>query len=166
MCSFNFYKLFIERRGYRGTIGSLIFCVKPPKVTINELFEKVIIEDDTYNKLKNGSITRKYYLDENDETEIAMIRYKIFVGQVGLFFIDKNYRNNGLGKEILEITINDMCKKNVQNVWAVTSENHPFWSNVFSKSFKYMETPHPSVTGSGHCMSIQDYLNYKHKNGF
>ena len=51
-------------------------------------------------------------------------------GQIGLFYIDEKYRNNGLGKEILNNVINEMKNNNIKEIWAVTSKDHKFWSNV------------------------------------
>ena len=49
-----------------------------------------------------------------------------------------------------------MNEFNTTHIWAVTLENHEFWSNVFNKSFQWhdMKELHPSVTGSGYKMKI------------
>jgi N-acetylglutamate synthase-like GNAT family acetyltransferase len=85
-----------------------------------------------------------------------MIRYKLFVGQIGLFYIDKEYRNCGLGKQILDKVIMDMEDYGVEEVWAVTSKNHEFWSNVYKKSFTYKDPVHSTVRGSGYICKIKN----------
>jgi len=49
-----------------------------------------------------------------------------------------------------------MKEFNTTHVWAVTTDDHPFWSNVYNKSFQWCEWKklHPSVTGSGYKMEI------------
>jgi GNAT superfamily N-acetyltransferase len=74
----------------------------PPALFLNQFFEKITIEDDTVNGFKNGWITSKYYQSEEDRRHVGYVRYKLFVGQIGLFFIDQEYQKRGLGKQILE----------------------------------------------------------------
>jgi len=121
-------------------------------VTYQELTQIKNIHDDTYNKVKDGEIKIDYiYKDKH----IGYIQYRLN-GQIGLFFVDEKYRNLGIGKDILNNTIEDMKKNNINEVWAVTSKDHPFWSNVFNKRFKFCDekTLHPSITGEGYKMSI------------
>jgi GNAT superfamily N-acetyltransferase len=72
------------------------------------------------------------------------------------FFINKEYQNRGLGKQILTQVIEDMKAHNVTEIWAVSTINHPFWSNVYNKSFSWYESKqlHLSVTGFGYKMKI------------
>jgi uncharacterized membrane protein len=53
----------------------------------------------------------------------------------------------------------DMKRNGVQEVWAVTIKNHPFWSNVYNSSFQFKYPAHSSVTGSGYSMIIPDEKN-------
>jgi len=46
-------------------------------------------------------------------------------------------------------------------VWAVTTNNHPFWSNVYDKSFVPRNSVHPSVTGPGYFMKLHKYQESK-----
>jgi hypothetical protein len=41
-------------------------------------------------------------------------------------------------------------------ILTVTSQDHPFWSNVFNKSFSWYDEYklHPTVTGAGYKMKI------------
>ncbi len=110
------------------------------------------IHDDTHNKVNDGEIKIDFiHLNKN----IGYVQYRLN-GQIGLFYLDERYRNLGLGKAILVNVIEDMKKNNINEVWAVTSKEHPFWSNVFNGGFRYYDekTLHPSVTGYGYKMSI------------
>lgn len=75
-------------------------------------------------------------------------------GQIGLFFINEEYKNKGLGKQILSRVILDMQNEGQKGIFVCTSKDHKFWANVFDKSFKWKLRPHSSVTGSGYYMDI------------
>lgn len=119
---------------------------------INDFKERKIVTNDTWNKIDNGSIKLKYYDEFN--IEIGYITYKLHVGQIGIFVFDKKYRNRGLGKQILLKVIKDMKSNQVKEVWTVTRDDHPFWSNVFNNSFIKRDSVHMSVSGSGYFMKI------------
>ena len=101
---------------------------------------------------KPGGIRLEYY--NKKDVRIGYIRYYITTGQIGLFFIDEEYQNRGLGKQILSKVIKEMKANDCDEVWAVTTDNHPFWSNVYHKSFIPGKPAHPSVTGSGYFMRL------------
>ena len=129
---------------------------KPIPLNLSDFYQHKVIKDDLWNNKKNGDITIDFYSDYNKTNKIGYISYRVKVGQVGLFFIDNNYQNRGLGKQILKQVIDDMKANNVTEIWAVTVENHPFWSNVFNKSFHWYDSRqlHPSVSGFGYKMRI------------
>jgi GNAT superfamily N-acetyltransferase len=112
--------------------------------------------DDKWNKKTDGDVQIEFYTDIDKINKIGFISYRVKVGQVGLFRLDEEYRNRGLGKQILTQVIEDMKNHGTTEIWAVTTENHPFWSNVYNKSFSWYEYKqlHPSVTGSGYKMKI------------
>lgn len=112
------------------------------------------IEDDYGNNVENGQYTIKFFNLMGGDC-VGYITYRVAVGQVGLFVLQPEYRNRGLGKQILIQTINHMKEHEMTHIWAVTSENHEFWSNVFHKGFTWHENRvHPSVTGGGYRMKI------------
>lgn len=102
-------------------------------------------------KNKPGGVLLEYY---DKDIRIGYIRYYITTGQIGLFFIENEYQHRGLGKQILSKAIEDMKTNNCEEVWAVTSTNHPFWSNVYNKSFVYRNPAHPTVGGNGYFMKL------------
>ena len=66
---------------------------------------------------------------------IGYIKYYLGTGQIGLFFIQKEYQNRGLGKQILSKVMMDLQENNCDECWVVSAKGHNFWSNVFNKSF-------------------------------
>jgi len=137
---------------------SIFVKPKPSSLELADFFQHKVITDDHWNNKTDGTVLIEFF-DVNDikkENKIGYISYRVKVGQVGLFFLDKEYRNRGLGKQILTQVIEDMKNYGVTEIWAVTTENHPFWSNVYNKSFSFYEYKqlHPTVTGTGYKMRI------------
>jgi len=147
--------------------------IKRQKINLTDFVEVTIVIDDEWNDIKNGSVWRAYFnknsyhlnsdnlnVKNRDDTEkicqksIGYIHYKIGTGQIGLFYIDDEYRNKGLGTQILLKTIEDIKLHNNKTVWVVAPNNNLFWSNVLNKKFKYSQRPHLSVTGSGYYLKI------------
>lgn len=89
-------------------------------------------------------------IDELTLTAVGYITYRLVTGQIGMFFINKKYQNRGLGKQILNRVITDMKHNGKTHIFAITTLNHPFWENVFNKSFEWKQRPDASVTGSGY----------------
>jgi GNAT superfamily N-acetyltransferase len=116
--------------------------------------EELQYPNDYFNcRKKAGGVWLEYF---NNEESIGYIRYYVNTGQIGLFFIKNEYQNRGLGKQILSKTIQDMQQNGCEEVWTVTTCDHPFWSNVYDRSFTYRDPAHPSVTGDGYYMDIGD----------
>jgi GNAT superfamily N-acetyltransferase len=111
-------------------------------------------ENDYFVHNKPGGIMLEYY---NEDIIIGYIRYYVTTGQIGLFFILKEYQNRGLGKKILSKVIKELQDNNCHEVWAVNSEDHPFWSNVYNKSFSYRDPAHSSVGGDGYFIDLKKY---------
>ena len=107
--------------------------------------------NDYFVNKKPGGIMLEYY---DKDVKIGYIRYYITTGQIGLFFIDNNYQNRGIGKQILSKVIKELEANNCEEVWAVTIKNHSFWSNVYNKSFTYRDPAHPTIGGSGYFMNF------------
>lgn len=84
-----------------------------------------------YRDLRDSDFRIDFYDKLNNNKYAGYISYRASNGQVGLFFLDKEYQNRGLGKQILTQTIKHMKEFNQTDIWAITTENHPFWSNVY-----------------------------------
>uniref|UniRef100_A0A6C0HUT3 Uncharacterized protein n=1 Tax=viral metagenome TaxID=1070528 RepID=A0A6C0HUT3_9ZZZZ len=50
--------------------------------------------------------------------------------------------------------IKKLKMNNLKGVLAVTTTNHPFWSNVYNKSFTYNDQVHSCITGGGYFMDL------------
>jgi GNAT superfamily N-acetyltransferase len=143
------------------TLTQTFFCKKNTKLpikidTLKELrYESRNIKEpnDYFRPNKPGGILLKYYNDT--EQEVGYIRYYITTGQIGLFFIDKKYQNCGIGKQILSKVMEELKDNDCEECWAVTTMDHPFWSNVFDKSFKYKYPVHKTVTGQGYVIKLK-----------
>ena len=141
-------------------VGSL-FCPRPSPLVITDFREmrqvstpNDVFPNDYFVPKKPGGRWLEYY----DNTEsIAYIRYYVTTRQVGLFFIKTKYQNRGLGKQILSKVIKEMRENNCDELWAVTSKNHTFWSNVYNKSFEFRDPAHPSVTGDGYVLDLKKF---------
>lgn len=132
------------------------YLYKP--LNINNFREvKYVSTDDSYpptyftNK-KNFAILLEYY-DKNEK--IGYIRFYFKTGQIGSFFIYAEYKNCGLGKQILSKVIKELKDNNCKEVWVMTSTDHLFWSNVYNKSFTYREPVHPTDGGDGYFMELK-----------
>jgi len=162
------------------------FDIYPKKqLKLRDFQEFRFVIDDNWNNVTNGNIWLCYFdknkqIDEiteinnmdkklissRDDVEhianksIGYVSYKIKTGQIGLLFIKKDYQNLNLGKQILLNIINELTVDNKQ-IWAVTTQDHPFWSNVFEQSFEFTRRPHNSVTGSGYLLNIDKFNKYK-----
>jgi len=136
----------------------LILCSRTP-LHINDFKEirhtSSAIPNQFFVKNKPGGVFLEYYNNKN--VRIGYIRYYITTGQIGLFFIEDNYQHRGLGTQILSKVIEDLTKNHCEEVWAVTSEQHPFWCNVYNKSFVYRHPAHPTVSGDGYFMKLNSY---------
>jgi len=141
----------------RNTLSSIFRKEIIPLELKNFTQIKTITDDVHNNNLPNGYITIKLYDKLNNNMYAGYISYRVYIGQVGLFVLEKEYRDRGLGKQILSQTIEDMKNHNASHIWAVTiDDNHPFWSNVLNKSFQWYDIKqlHPTVTGCGYKMKI------------
>lgn len=92
-----------------------------------------------------------------DKKEIGFISYRLHTGQIGLLELEKKYRRQGLGKQMLTTAIKNIKTFGTTDVvFAFTSQDHPFWRNVYNKSFSWRDFGqlHWSITGHGYIMKI------------
>lgn len=130
--------------------------IKPLPPNFADILQIKTISNDTWNKIPSSYYHIDFYDKQKSTDKIGTITYRAGVGQIGIFYINPQYRNKGYGKQILLQAINEMRKYNTSHIWAVTSKNHLFWSNVFNKSFEWYNAGklHPSVRGYGYKMRI------------
>jgi GNAT superfamily N-acetyltransferase len=110
-----------------GLTNSYIYGLKHNN--LNNFIEKTIIMKDPNNKLVE-------YYENNDK--IGYIYYNLQNGSINIFYINEKYRNQGLGKQILNKVINEMKDYNIDILWVTNaSKYNEFWKNVNNKSFTY-----------------------------
>lgn len=145
----------------RGLFKSNFRLVKRKEHTqlyLTDFIEKRIVKDDEWNNVKDGEIRCEYYDNNNNNNyPIAYIQYRLKVGQIGLIGIrDEEYRNKGIGKQMLAKAFKDIKDYGTSDtIWAVSLHNHPFWSNVWGRSFEWSEPAHPTVTGRGYSFKFK-----------
>ena len=138
------------------------FCSRAPPLQISD-FKEIRFdssEEEPYPFFgkekfvhgKPGGVVLEYY---DKDHQIGYIRYYVNTGHIGLFFIQKEYQNRGLGKQILCKVIQELQENNCDEIWAVTSKDHAFWSNVYHQLFSYRDPAHPSVGGDGYFMDLR-----------
>lgn len=132
------------------------YCLRTP-LNINNFKEIRYVSTDisyppTYflNKKKHAILLEYYKKNE----KIGYIRYYSNTGQIGSFFIDVEYQNRGLGKQILSKVIKELKFNKCKEVWVVTSKNHPFWSNVYNKSFLCRDPKQPTTNNDKYFMYL------------
>jgi GNAT superfamily N-acetyltransferase len=123
-------------------------------IEIRYVSSEMPYENDIFVNNKPGGIMLEYY---NKDIKIGYIRYYVNSGQIGLFFIQEEYQNRGLGKQILSKVIKELQDNNCNEIWAVTSKDHIFWSNVYNKSFSYRDPAHSSVGGDGYYIDLSSF---------
>ncbi len=96
---------------------------------LNNFLEKTIITKDPNYKLV------EYYEKNN---KIGYIYYNLKIGSIDILYINEKYRNQGLGKQILDKVIDEMKNYNIDTLWVTNaSKYNEFWKNVNNKSFTY-----------------------------
>ena len=116
--------------------------------------EKIDIGDIKLDNPSKSNFEDREIFNYLESKSVGYITYRLLTGQIGLFFINKEFQNKGLGKQILLRVIDDMKKEGRNSIFAITIDEHHFWSNVFNKSFVLMERPDRSVTGSGYFLDL------------
>ena len=143
---------------YKFILPLVKYVQKGKPLHLADFHQITYIKNDTWNNKPNTIFKTEIYDNDGMEYEkyAGCIKYRPIVGQIGVFVLEDEYRNRGLGTQILQQTINHMKEYNTTHIWAVAMENDVFWSNVMNKGFKWYEMGelHPSVSGSGYKMGI------------
>lgn len=135
-------------------------------VALNQLITLTTYKYDDYNRVVDGGMECKFYhppssfsldnLSDSDKAEyvkvskeIAYLSFRPHNGQVGIIYLEPEYRGNGLGKEIVEMARQERINKyNASDLWCVTPETHPFWKNY--KNSSWHDPVDKSVRGHGY----------------
>lgn len=106
---------------------------KPPQLSLENFKQIKKISNDRINNIKNGYITINFYDKKNWYNYAGYITYMVKTGEIGLFELTPEYRNRGLGKQIINDVIEDIKKHNTSHIWIETVDDNPFWSKIFNK---------------------------------
>jgi hypothetical protein len=107
------------------------------------------ITKDTWNHIQNGNIKLECFEkvpNLNKTIPVGYIDYRLYSGQINSFYIHNAYQMNGIGTDLLLYTIEDLRKINTPEIFAISTLNHPFWSNVLDRSFTYRTRQHLNKT--------------------
>jgi N-acetylglutamate synthase-like GNAT family acetyltransferase len=95
---------------------------------------------------------REFYYYYNNKEKIGYIHYTND-GQIGLLYLNPEYRGFGIGKIMVENAIEDMKRSNLSEAWLVTIPDHKFWKQM---GFTWREkSVHPRVTSPGFFKKIE-----------
>lgn len=132
-----------------------IFKIKhiiAPKIQISSLRQVVKVIDDTYNKVPNGETNIDFFDGDKNVGHLSLRQHN---GQIGIIVLDNSYRRRGIGTQILDMSRDIILKYgNADTMWAVTTKDHKYWSNVPGMVWK--EPAHESVTGPGYSVDINN----------
>lgn len=91
---------------------------------------------------QNIIIEEKYY---NKNSYVSLIKYNPVIGEVIYINVSNSYKNQGFGKQMLSNAIINMKYNNINEVYCFGYKNHPFWSNVYGKNFKFIWIEDPKL---------------------
>jgi len=172
MSLFDYIKFIIFFPFRIPSINNCMELMKKDKLKLDDFIEIRKVMNDNLNKIENGITILEYYTKDKEslllkflevdpyydppDSCIGYIKYKK-TGQIGLFFINEEYQNRGLGKQILNKAIDELKIYGCKEVWVVTSDNHLFWSNVYNKQFIRRKPAHPLVCGGGYYINLDNF---------
>lgn len=138
-----------KRDIYDGLLYKHIL-IKPTDLTIQSAFK-----DESLCYPKSYQIDNYFHNDK----QIGYFKYRLHTGQLCDLWLSHVYRGQNIGKFMLHNAITNIHKYNTSDVaFAFAREGHPFWCNVYNKSFKWYDWGklHWSITGPGYKMNISD----------
>jgi len=131
------------------------------KLKLCDFDEKPTIKYDELGRDLYNDIRKTYYTKTIPPEEIGYIQYNLHRGEINLIMVYgygrkySQYKNKGLGKQMLRLAMDDIKTHGKSRVvWVGTTQDHPFWSNVWNKSFTYADPVHSSVVYDGYRMTI------------
>lgn len=110
---------------------------------------RLITKNYMHNKM-----SRHYYV-KYYTSDIGYMSVCPSTGQIQLIRLVPKYRGMGIGRQLISVAYHDFIKDGTATeLWAVTMEDHPFWSKLPGMS--WMDPAHSSVTGHGYSVSLND----------
>jgi GNAT superfamily N-acetyltransferase len=91
----------------------------------------------------------------NIDKHIGYITLVPNTGQIGLFFLDEDYRGYTIGKQLLDNIVVESKKNGNDTIFAVTKQDHPFWKNITGGIWR--SPVGEGVTCPGYSYNMKDY---------
>ena len=132
---------------YKRTRNKLYFKIfKKQYWTLKDFTVERTIRNDMWNKLKNGEV--HYDLFDSNGKRVGHSHIRLATGQMCSTRLDEQYRSCKIGYELVALATHDKYEYDkTTQLFAVTTNNHPFWSKLPNSC------PHspagPGITGSG-----------------
>jgi GNAT superfamily N-acetyltransferase len=76
-------------------------------------------------------------------------------GEIGLIFLDQQYRGFTLGKQLLDRAVVELERNGNDTVFAVTSQEHTFWKHLTGAVWKCPAGK--GITSAGYSCKIKEY---------
>lgn len=109
---------------------------------------------------QNTLFTHKYHLHNK---LISHITYNIDEGEINYINVNENFRSIGIGKKMLYDCILDMKNNNISTIYCFTYLEHPFWSNIYNKKFKFTWIEEPKYYNASTYDMYDNYGKYEMK---
>jgi len=126
-----------------NSIRNYFFKEKPtqnssdPILQLDTLDKRRFEHNDQFSAEYDRRVHKKYYLKN---ILVCNIEYGLHSGNIGHINVEKPYQRRKLGQQMLSMAIQDI--KNMMyatDIYAFTSNGHPFWTGVFGGKFKFDE---------------------------
>lgn len=151
----------IKHIGIIPYLRNKLFNVSKPKIPLSNFTLQKLDEQET-NEYRIRDDQTAYHLHDNklnNNEKNGYFQYKPAIGQLGIVRLDDDYRGYGIFNQVLkEVIIDDMEGNGVENVFAVTTYNHPYFSKIPNMEWK--EPAGLNVTGSGYSISMNNIKSF------
>lgn len=145
----------IKNTKFVKRITQLFVKERPKPLLLSDFTETKTIEVDPWGPIYENH--KLEYFDSQGES-IGYNDYRPKMGQIGRFVLEEEYRNRGLGKQILLKCMDEMRSNGVKEMYLVSTPDHSVWPNIFNKAFTYREPaqldPNIHVTGGGFYLKL------------
>jgi GNAT superfamily N-acetyltransferase len=136
-------------------ITKLFVKERPKPLLLSDFKETKTIEDDPWGPIyENHKL--EYFNDQGES--IGYNAYSPKMGQIGIFVLEEEYRNRGLGKQILLKCMDEMRSHDVKEMFLVSTPDHPVWLNIFNNALTSRDPaqldPNIRVTGGGFYLKL------------
>ena len=149
--------------GLLNYLKSTYLGVKKPKINMNNFNVRTADKNDKEFTFYLNKGDRTYMVFDNkqpiDMDKVGYINYVPSTGQVGLLWLDREYRGHGIGKYMIDLVAKDAKKEGHENIFGVTNHDNQFIKNL--PNSKWKDPAGKNVTMSGYSIPVEDILATK-----